>query len=1153
MAISFPSSPNDGDLYSAVGRTWQYDATASAWKSISESNVTLSGLGLPNHETINVDSNGNTILSGNFTPDTNITYDLGSTTNRWRDLYLSGNSIELGDRTITSDNIPDVNLAIAPEVLEIQVSAPQAGQDTQWLWTWEQSTLPYARRTITNSPEVSVPLYKQGTYIVNNYAAYDLFDQMTQTHSLYLKWIDGAGTDNLVSWATSTGPVSDSHPDINSGNTTDVQRINISVPSTITLPTLTAPNVSYTVVNNGAGAYTFSGAAKGDNPNLGPFYRGGTYTINITATGHPFYFTTDNGTNFASGTYFGEYTSGVTGSRTDSGTITFTVPNDAPDTLYYQCGNHSVMRGAITIRDLAIEVNNNGNYVLYFQHTQEGHKTPVEIRPIPSLVNQMCLVYDASSGKFVPQDLATYVENTPSFENKIREVAGTAELVVEDGSAVIAKVNVYDDSTYLPLVGNNPGDQAFATDTDILYIWDGSAWQQAGASNSDDLTEGTTNLFFTDARVDARLASGSIGDLVVGGNLTVNGTTTTINSTTLTVDDKNIVLASGAADAAAANGAGITIDGANATIAYDGTNDKWDFNKDINITGNLRLSGSIIDTDESEQITFDINDIIVNGKHLQAGFGLWIRNVNGSRQAGIDGNANLLQTYTGGQIRTTVDSNGRLGIGTENPSTPLHVVGKGYFYVGQESGLVVSKDEDTSSDWYTNDQAAIRITNRNANGAAILKLENQVGRIVYGNGADGDSLIFSSRQTQTATTEQIIFDNEGNIGLGSAPETTIDINAGERSVLGYRHRVQSASSGSSAYTSYQSVFDRNNNTSVHSGNHIAYSALFSTGGTTAATNSGDYYGLKVNRSLGSNGLHSGDFYGVHINTATYGRSSGTNYGVYIADVGTDNSSGPKYGIYSVSPDVQSNHAGRVVIGSSSVGSQMLTVQGVEADIWMTNTSGGTGTIRLLASTGANKRIFRVYDNEGNGDQFTVDPVNQKVGIGIGSSSTLYTKLNVNGGILSQSANGFVWAQSSGNSNATGGSLRMGKTNDNFSQSDTGWVGFRVYHDADDDIQGIKIVTKNNASNSASNSETIDITPSGDILPETDASQDLGSPTQRWDNVYTTDLHLSNQNKPGGNDVDGTTGNWTLQEGAETIYMINNITGKKYEIMLKEVD
>jgi len=48
--------------------------------------------------------------------------------------------------------------------------------------------------------------------------------------------------------------------------------------------------------------------------------------------------------------------------------------------------------------------------------------------------------------------------------------------------------------------------------------------------------------------------------IVITGNLQVDGTTTTINSTTITVDDKNIVLASGAADAAALSGAGISID-----------------------------------------------------------------------------------------------------------------------------------------------------------------------------------------------------------------------------------------------------------------------------------------------------------------------------------------------------------------------------------------------------------------------------------------------------------------------------------------------------------------------------------------------------------------------------------------------------------------
>src|SRR6056300_395210 len=136
---------------------------------------------------------------------------------------------DIPDGEITLAKLSEVDLNIAPEVLEIQVSSPTAGQNIPWLWTWLQSTLPYARRTITNSPEISVPLYKQGTYTVNNYAAYDLFGSMTQTHTLYFKWIDGAGTDNLISWAVSTGPVSDTHPDINSGAATDVQRVNINV------------------------------------------------------------------------------------------------------------------------------------------------------------------------------------------------------------------------------------------------------------------------------------------------------------------------------------------------------------------------------------------------------------------------------------------------------------------------------------------------------------------------------------------------------------------------------------------------------------------------------------------------------------------------------------------------------------------------------------------------------------------------------------------------------------------------------------------------------------------------------------------------------------------------------------------------------------
>lgn len=50
------------------------------------------------------------------------------------------------------------------------------------------------------------------------------------------------------------------------------------------------------------------------------------------------------------------------------------------------------------------------------------------------------------------------------------------------------------------------------------------------------------------------------GNFTVTGNLTVNGSTTTISTTNLTVEDKQIVIANGSADLAAATGSGIVVD-----------------------------------------------------------------------------------------------------------------------------------------------------------------------------------------------------------------------------------------------------------------------------------------------------------------------------------------------------------------------------------------------------------------------------------------------------------------------------------------------------------------------------------------------------------------------------------------------------------------
>ena len=82
---------------------------------------------------------------------------------------------------------------------------------------------------------------------------------------------------------------------------------------------------------------------------------------------------------------------------------------------------------------------------------------------------------------------------------------------------------------------------------------------------------------------------------------------------------------------------------------------------------------------------------------------------------------------------------------------------------------------------------------------------------------------------------------------------------------------------------------------------------------------------------------------------------------------------------------------------------------------------------------------------------------------------------------------------------------------------------------------------------------VKITSAGHLMPTADDSYDLGSASLQWRNVYTGDLHLSNMTKDVGNSVDGTKGDWTIQEGAEDLFLLNNNSGKKYKFNLTEIE
>lgn len=99
------------------------------------------------------------------------------------------------------------------------------------------------------------------------------------------------------------------------------------------------------------------------------------------------------------------------------------------------------------------------------------------------------------------------------------------------------------------------------------------------------------------------------GTLIVAGNLQVDGTTTTVNSANLSVADLNITVAQGAANAGAANGAGLTVDGANATFTYDSSNDRWAMNKSLatNLVGNVTGTVSTLSNHDTADLAEGTN------------------------------------------------------------------------------------------------------------------------------------------------------------------------------------------------------------------------------------------------------------------------------------------------------------------------------------------------------------------------------------------------------------------------------------------------------------------------------------------------------------------------------------------------------------------
>jgi hypothetical protein len=249
--------------------------------------------------------------------------------------------------------------------------------------------------------------------------------------------------------------------------------------------------------------------------------------------------------------------------------------------------------------------------------------------------NYITLTDLSASGDITYNNSTGVISFTQRTDQQVRNLfSGTGDITYESANGQISFNNTTGYITLTDLSGgtgitynNATGEfsiaQNIATDQDVTF----NTITLTDKILTDTITAVGTG---TDVTVD--------DNLIVSGNLTVNGTTTTLNTATLTVEDLNIVVASGAADAAAANGAGLTIDGADATLTYAATGDKFVMNKTLdtsligdvtgdvtgdltgNVTGDVTgdLTGDVTSTGTSTFATVDVNGGNIDGTIIGA-------------------------------------------------------------------------------------------------------------------------------------------------------------------------------------------------------------------------------------------------------------------------------------------------------------------------------------------------------------------------------------------------------------------------------------------------------------------------------------------------------------------------------------------------------
>ena len=366
---------------------------------------------------------------------------------------------------------------------------------------------------------------------------------------------------------------------------------------------------------NGASDYTFTGPGHLTGSNDPALYlvRGQQYKFTNNSGGHPFRIqSTPNG---SAGT---QYNNGVTNQDANNGTtLFFDVPMNAPETLYYQCTAHGSMGGPIYIVD--------SNSIDGRLDTLEGesHENPLTFNDTSTinLVRSTNTITAHAIGGVVSGsgqislgaaagtvDISSQTNLAVSDTSEVNMILTgdtiSAELIggVVSGSSQITNIansqlagsiaNAKLANSAITISGTSVSLGGSITDETLFGgtgVISGSSQVSLSGFDTDDLSEGSSNLYYTDARVKTKLdaegvLSGSThagnqtfsNNVTISGDLDVAGTTTYTSTNNVNIGDNILELNFGGS----ATTGGILVKDATGTttsgsLLWDASNDYW--------------------------------------------------------------------------------------------------------------------------------------------------------------------------------------------------------------------------------------------------------------------------------------------------------------------------------------------------------------------------------------------------------------------------------------------------------------------------------------------------------------------------------------------------------------------------------------------------